>query len=126
MTRTAMRPRRPDELPKAWLVCEGRVLASADVAETARSRRRGLIGASEAEIALVLTPCNWVHSIGMRHALDIAYLDPEGTVLKTHRLAPFRAALPVRGARSVIEAAGGSFSRWGVEEGRVIEVRRAT
>jgi len=120
-----VRPRSNHELPKAWLVSDGRVLASADVAETALSRRRGLLGVDAVEVALVLTPCNWVHSIGMRHALDVAYLDPEGTVLKTQRLAPYRAALPVRGARTVIEAADGSFSRWGVEPGRVIEVRRA-
>ena len=121
-----MSDRGIDPLPKAWLVCDGRVLASADVAETARSRRRGLIGVDEVEVALVLTPCNWVHSIGVRNPLDVAYLDPEGTVLKTQRLAPNRAALPVRGARTVIEAAGGSFSRWGIEPGRVIEVRRAS
>jgi len=120
-----VRHRTPRELPKGWLVSDGRVLASADIAETAPTRRRGLLGAENVEVALVLTPCNWVHSIGMRHALDVAYLDPAGTVLKTQRLAPYRATLPVRGAHTVIEAAHGSFSRWGVEPGRVIEVRRA-
>jgi len=110
-------------LPTAWLVSEGRVLASADVANTAAARRRGVIGRGVIEGALVLTPCRWVHSIGVRLDLDVAYLDSEGVVIKTERLVPLRVAAPVRKCVTVVEASAGSFERWGLRVGDRIEVR---
>ena len=107
----------------AWLVSDGRVLASADVANTARARRRGLIGQSSVTTALVLDNCRWIHTIGVRCALDIAYLDADSTVIKMQRLVPRRVPLPVRRSRAVIEAPAGSFERWGLHIGDVIEVR---
>ena len=108
----------------AWLVAQGRVLASATVADTRREQRRGLIGERDPEFALVLPGCNWVHTFGVRCALDVAYLDEHSQVLRVQRLAPMRLPLPVRGARTVVEAKAGSFDRWGLRLGDVIEVRR--
>lgn len=116
-----MTPRAP--LPTAWLVSEGRVLASADVANTAATRRRGLIGRGFVEGAFVLTPCRWVHTVGMRVDLDVAYVDAEGTVIKVERLKPWRIAAPVRKCRTVVEAAAGSFERWNLTVGDRVEVR---
>jgi uncharacterized membrane protein (UPF0127 family) len=110
-------------LPTAWLVSEGRVLASADVANTAAARRRGLIGRGFVDGAFVLTPCKWVHTIGMRLDLDVAYLDRDGAVIKTERLAPLRIATPVRHCVTVVEAAAGSFERWDMQVGDRVEVR---
>jgi uncharacterized membrane protein (UPF0127 family) len=109
----------------AWLVAQGRVLASAAVAESRSERRRGLIGERDPEFALVLPKCQWVHTIGMRCALDVAYLDDESRVVKMQRLAPLRLPMPVREARTVVEAKAGSFERWGLRVGDVVEVRRA-
>lgn len=108
----------------AWLVAHGRVLASAAVAESPSDRRRGLIGERDPEYAMVLPKCNWVHTIGMRCSLDVAYLDAESRVMKMQRLAPMRLPLPVRSARTVLEAKAGSFERWGLRIGDVVEVRR--
>jgi uncharacterized membrane protein (UPF0127 family) len=116
-----MTPRTP--LPTAWLVSEGRVLASADVADTAAARRRGLIGRGHIEGAFVLVPCKWIHTVGMRLDLDVAYVDREGTVIKTERLAPWRVAAPVRHSATVIEAVAGSFERWNLQVGDRVEVR---
>jgi uncharacterized membrane protein (UPF0127 family) len=46
-------------------------------------------------------------------------------VVKVQRLAPMRLPLPVREARTVVEAKAGSFERWGLKVGDVIEVRHA-
>ena len=108
----------------AWLVAQGRVLASATVADTRREQRRGLIGERDPEFALVLPECNWVHTFGVRCALDVAYLDDASRVMKVQRLGRMRLPLPVRGARTVVEAKAGSFERWGLRLGDVIEVRR--
>jgi hypothetical protein len=110
-------------LPTAWLVSEGRVLASADVANTARARRRGLIGKRSVTTALVLDNCHWVHTIGVKCTLDVAYLNAESVVIKIQRLAPMRIPLPVTKSRLVIEASTGSFERWGLQLGDVVEVR---
>jgi uncharacterized membrane protein (UPF0127 family) len=107
----------------AWLVCDARVLASAEVADTRRARRRGLLGRDSMEGALVLEPCRWIHTIGMRFPIDVAYLDADGIVLKTLHMHRFRLGIPVWGARTVIEAQAGAFARWGLRVGDEIEVR---
>lgn len=109
----------------AWLVAQGRVLASATVAESRRDRRRGLIGERDPQFALVLPKCKWVHTFGMRCPIDVAYLDEKSQVVKIQRLAAMRLPMPVREARTVVEAKAGSFERWGLRIGDVIEIRRA-
>ena len=110
-------------LRSAWLVSDGRVLASADVAETPRARRVGLLGKSTTETALVIEPCSWVHTLGMHFTIDVAYVDGDGVVIKVSRLSPWRIGAPVRGSKYVIESAAGSFERWGLRVGASIEVR---
>jgi uncharacterized membrane protein (UPF0127 family) len=120
-----MNEARPSHTDTAWLVAEGRVLASANVAETRSTRRRGLIGQRDPQYALVLPQCRWVHTIGMKCALDVAYLDNDSRVIKMQRLVPMRLPLPVPAARTVVEAKAGSFERWGLRVGDTVEVRRA-
>jgi uncharacterized protein len=116
---------KTQSLPTAWLMCEGKVLASADIANTAKSRRRGLIGQTSIDSALVITPCKWIHSFGMKCAIDVLYLDATGAVLKTEHLQPMRVAAPVLKSKTVIELPSGSIERFGVRIGNVIEVRSA-
>lgn len=107
----------------AWLVCDARVLASAEVAESRRDRRRGLLGRDSIEGALVIEPCRWIHTIGMKFPIDVAYLDPEGVVVKTIQMQRYRMGIPVWNASSVIEAEAGAFGRWGLRVGDRIEIR---
>ena len=72
---------------------------------------------------MVIPGCRWVHTIGMRFPIDVAYLDGDGVVVKTVRMERHRIGLPVQGATWVIEAEAGAFERWGVDVGAVIEVR---
>ena len=107
----------------AWLVCDDRVLASAEVADTKRTRARGLLGRDGIEGALVLQPCRWVHTLRMRFPLDVAFLDADGMVVRIARMKRQRMGLPVARARTVIEAEAGAFGRWGLHVGDVIEIR---
>ncbi len=122
-----MRPAGPATIwhtaSMAWLVCDARVLASAEIADTRRSRRRGLLGRESMEGALVIAPCRWIHTIGMKFQIDVAYLDDDGVVVKTIQMQRFRVGIPVWNARSVIEADAGAFGRWGLRVGDQIEVR---
>jgi len=46
--------------------------------------------------------------------------------MKVQRLSPMRLPLPVLAACSVVEARAGSFDRWGVRIGDIVEVRRVS
>jgi uncharacterized membrane protein (UPF0127 family) len=107
----------------AWLVSDGRVLASAEVAGDRRARRRGLLGRDTMEGALVLRPCRWVHTLGMRFPIDVAYVDRDGVVVKTIHMRRRRIGIPVFRGSTVIEAAEGAFARWGLRVGDVVEIR---
>lgn len=118
-----------DSRSDAWLVSNGRVLASARLAVDRPARRRGLlgtdapVGSDGIEGALVLSSCRWVHTIGMRRSIEVAYLDGEGRVIKSVHMRPHRVGAPVPRARSVVEASEGAFARWGLRVGDTIEVR---
>jgi uncharacterized protein len=107
----------------AWLLRGGEVLAAAELAVDRRARRRGLLGRDRVVGALVIDPCRHVHTVGMRFALDVALCDRDGVVLRTCRLAPWRLAPLVRGARMVVEAEAGAFARWSLRVGDRLEVR---
>jgi uncharacterized protein len=64
-----------------------------------------------------------VHTIGMRFAIDVAYVDAEGTVLRVRTMRPHRVDLPERKATMVIEAEAGAFERWGLAVGQTVEIR---
>ena len=107
---------------EGWLLCDGGAPASVEMARSGRQRRRGLLGRDGIDGALLLDRCRWVHTIGMRFALDVAYLDGGGVVLKTVRMAPIASAC--RLARpQVVEAEAGAFGRWGLHVGDALEVR---
>jgi len=106
-----------------WLVREGEVLASLEVAADRRSRRRGLRGRDELDGGLVLRPCRSVHTVGMRFAIDVAFCDADGVVLHTASIGPNRVTRPVRRARWAVEVPVHALAHWGVRPGDVLEVR---
>jgi uncharacterized protein len=107
----------------AWLLSEARVLASAEIAANGSDRRRGLRGRESVDGALVIESCRWVHTLGVRFPIDVAYVDESGVVIKIVRMPPWRIGAPVKHGRWVIEAATGAFERWGLSVGDVVEVR---
>ena len=104
-----------------WLLRDGEVLASLEVADQRGSRRRGLLGRDAIDGALLLVPARSVHSIGMRFPIDVAWLDDDLTVLRTVRLSRNRMTRPVWRAHSVLEADAGAFARWGLQVGDQLE-----
>ena len=106
----------------AWLVRDGQVLASLEVADTRRSRRRGLRGRDAMSGALLLMPCRSIHTFGMRFGIDAAFVDADGSVREIVHVRRARVTRPRLRARSVIEAELGAFERWGLAVGEVVEV----
>ena len=99
------------------------MLASVEVADARSARRKGLLGRDHLDGALVLRPCRWVHTIGMRFPVDVAFVSDEGVVVKTMQMHQRRVGVPVWRASVVIEAEAGAFSRWGLRVGDVVEIR---
>ncbi len=104
-----------------WLLRDGEVLASLEVADTRSSRHTGLLGRDSFDGALLLVPARSVHSLRMRFPIDVAWLDGDLTVLRTTCLRPWRLTRPVVRARSIVEAEAGSFARWGLQVGDQLE-----
>ncbi|MGW4029920.1 DUF192 domain-containing protein [Streptomyces sp. NPDC004838] len=88
-----------------------------EIAATYGRRRRGLLGRDGIEGAILLTPCNSVHSFRMRFPIDVAYLDRELRVLDVHVLRPGRLGRPRLRAHHVLEAEAGAMAGWGVRSG---------
>jgi uncharacterized membrane protein (UPF0127 family) len=97
----------------------GVALPHVEVARTRAERRKGLLGRDglAAGSALVLTPCNAIHTIGMRFAIDVAFIDRDGRVQRIVRaLAPRRISLCLR-AKATVECGAGQFDTWGLQVG---------
>jgi hypothetical protein len=106
-----------------WLVRGGDVLASVEVADTRRARRRGLLGRDGIDGAMLIRPARSVHTVGMRFPIDVAHLDGELVVVRVARMAPWRVGMPVANARAVVEAEAGSFERWHLAVGDQLELK---
>ncbi len=106
-----------------WLVRDGEVLAAVEIADTARSRRRGLIGPRRLRGRAGAAPLPPRAHRGYAVPLDVAFCDTEGIVLRTTTLAPWRISPIVRRAAFVIEAEAGAFDRWRLARGDRLELR---
>ncbi|MGW0773220.1 DUF192 domain-containing protein [Streptomyces sp. NPDC002835] len=104
------------------LTVDGRPVAPVEIAARYRTRRRGLLGRDGTDGAMLLTPCNSVHTIGMRFPIEVAYLDGELRVLAVRTMRPGRVGLPRLRARLVLEAEAGRLSAWGVRTGAELTV----
>lgn len=85
------------------------------VADDFRARLLGLAGLSRAEAGtgLLIPRCASVHTVGMRFALDLAFLGGRGEVLAVHRgVGPGR-LLWHRGAAAVLEIPAGQGGEFG-------------
>jgi uncharacterized membrane protein (UPF0127 family) len=84
------------------------------VASTRRARRRGLsrVDGLARDHALLLPGCRSVHTIGMRFALDLLWLDAGGALLRLDRNVPARRVRTCVHASAVIECGAGAGDRF--------------
>ena len=107
--------------PHAVLKSGGREIARARLARTAASRLLGWIGTvPRPQETLWIEPCAAVHTFGMRATIDVAFVGPDGTVLKVVRsMRPWRAALCWGAAAAVEFPEGGAAD---IRKGNVLEL----
>ena len=97
------------------------------VADRPLVRMKGLLGRSELarDEGILIRPCNSIHTLFMRFAIDAIFVDRNGTVLKIRaNLKPWRSAW-ARRAHAVIELAAGEAERRGIATGDHIELVEA-
>jgi uncharacterized membrane protein (UPF0127 family) len=112
--------RQPDGALALWNVRTGTpVVTRLEPAFDSRSRNRGLLGRTglEAGHALVIAPCNGIHTFFMKFAIDVMFVARDGTVRRiASALRPWRVALSPR-SFAVIETAAGVVGTSGTRPG---------
>jgi uncharacterized membrane protein (UPF0127 family) len=107
----------------AWLVHEGKVLASLERADSIRRRTTGLLGRDEFNGALLLERTRSVHTLGMKFPIDVAFCDRDLRVVRIITMRQHRMSKVEFGARCAIETEAGRFRHWKVEVGDQLEIR---
>ena len=78
-----------------------------------KTRNHGLLGrpSLSPEDALILAPCNSIHTFFMKFAIDVAFVDRDGRILRArHAVRPWRLQAALR-AFAVVELAAGVLAR---------------
>jgi len=118
--------------PVYRVVLAGRGVVLSERARLARSwsgRLKGLLGrrALDPGEALWLVPCSSVHTIGMRFALDLVFLDDALHACRIlEGVPPGRLRLGGRAARSVLELAAGTLGGLGLRVGEPLAFTAAS
>ena len=102
---------------------DNRQIITAELAESFWARARGLLWRDQmaANRALLIRPCNCVHTFGMHYPLDIVFLDRHHQVLAVHRHVDRRHVLFHHRAAQVLELLAGGASRFGIAPGHHLE-----
>ena len=96
-----------------------------DIADNAFSRFRGLMLRENLakNCGLLIVPCNSVHMMFMRFAIDVIYLDKTYRVMKIVRnLRPWIGVSMYLSAHAVLELKGGEAKRLNLSVGQIFDV----
>ena len=88
------------------------------------SRRKGLLGRDGLPegSALIIAPCQAIHTFSMRFAIDVIFASKDGRVLRVRsRVRPGRIAAAFR-AFAVVELPAGAIERSGTRAGDLLQV----
>lgn len=88
------------------------------------TRRRGLLGRAGLDegSALIIAPCSAIHTFFMRFAIDVAFVDRSGHVVRgSRRIPPWRVGLGI-GAWAAIELPAGTLATTQTRPGDRLEL----
>ena len=98
---------------------------SIETAFDSASRTKGLLGRSSLApgTALIIAPCQAIHTFRMRFAIDVIFAAADGRVLKVRNdLGPSRITMAAK-AFAVVEMAAGEAASRGLKTGNVLVLR---
>lgn len=107
----------------AWLVREGEVLATLEVADSVGARFKGLLGRDGIEGAMYIRPAKSVHTIAMRFPIDVAFVNRDLVVLRLITMKRWRVSRWILKADGVIEAEAGTLRSWDLKVGDQLEIK---
>jgi uncharacterized protein len=96
---------------------------SAEIADDSATRRKGLLGRTGLDPGhgIWIIPCSAVHSLGMKFAIDVVYIDRKLKVLKVRpAMAPWQMSICLF-AHSVLELPSGTIDRTQTRTGDQLE-----
>ena len=115
-------------MKKAAIKKNGAIItANAEIADSFFKRFMGLMFRKSVpqDFALYITPCNQIHMLNMRFAIDVIYLDSDGRAVKIdENIQPGKVCKTVRNAKSVIEMNAFAAGKYAISEGDAIEIVR--
>jgi hypothetical protein len=88
-------------------------------------RLKGLIGTHSlpADKAMLLRPCNSIHTLFMQYPIDAVFLDNDHRIIRIlPALPPYRFSPLVRGAETVLELQAGYCCQTGTRVGDLLEI----
>ncbi|HEU4964810.1 MAG TPA: DUF192 domain-containing protein [Bacilli bacterium] len=95
-------------------------------AETFWTRLRGWMGRQDVQegAALVIRPCNSIHTFFMKQPIDVAFVDGDERIVgMLHRVEPGKVSRIFKGAAAVIELPAGTLAGTGTQCADELEVR---
>ena len=95
------------------------------VTRNRRERNAGLLGTDGLDGALWIRGCNWIHTFGMRHTIDVVYVARSGRVRAVRTTRPGRLGAPRLTATAVVEMPEGAAASAGIVVGSVLAVGQA-
>ena len=110
---------REGKLLRIMTASGAEVCTRAELADTALTRMRGLLGRRclDEGGGMLITPCPSVMTFFMRFTIDVVFLDRENTIVGiAHSLRPWRAA-GARHAHASLELPAGTASALRLQEG---------
>lgn len=73
---------------------------------------------------LLITPCQSIHTIGMRYNIDVVFIDALGYVTDIHyEVKPFRVINASREACTVVEFFGGTLAQYQLTINKVLFIK---
>lgn len=96
------------------------------VADNPFNRLKGLLGKKEFNkgSALIIRPCNSIHTFFMRFAIDVAFLDSNNKVVKAiSNIMPFRISGIYLRAHSAVELPAGTLQDTATQAGDCISLK---
>ncbi len=95
-------------------------------ADSMRARMRGLLGRASLaqDEALILDPCNSVHTFGMRFSIDVVFVSRAGKVVDIiSGLRPWRLSPLYFAARYAIEFPAGAVQSVNLSKGDILQIQ---
>ncbi|MHB1419227.1 MAG: DUF192 domain-containing protein [Bacillota bacterium] len=96
-----------------------------EIANTFWKRFKGLLGRREFPLgsAMVIRPCNSVHTVAMRFSIDVIFIDRECRIIRMiHQMRPNRFSPIIRKAAAVVELPAGTLKTSSTKMGDRVKV----